>query len=317
MPGTATETKVKAPATARTGTGLTIASVVALAVPLLYLLYGYVNGNVQLSTADQIDRFFKLGIILTAVAGVVALIATAIHGTSMRRGFTTSKTTQAGVSVLVLIVAAAFLLTTVLPRANAIQNLNDKIAPFGFSLVDNCQTPLGKAQADIKEALLDAQVHGADDAGFVAQMQIDIGLLQTDSTALTNGLAKLNATTAPDSKYQPLLDGCKKDVRNEIALLNDSSALPLPPQVVALVHISSLSTLTLLQDAAGVASGQVKIAAPDGSAQLLVQGVLTQVVTQNSDPTLTREGDQLKQDINNILKDNLAPFQPGPSLLVS
>ena len=40
---------------------------------------------------------------------------------------------------------------------------------------------------------------------------------------------------------------------------------------------------------------------------------MAQVVAA-SDPELTAAGDQFKADINNSLKNNLAPFKPGPSI---
>lgn len=219
-----------------------------------------------------------------------------------------------GVSVLVLLVSVVFLFTTLLPRANAIQNLNNNVVPFAMSLEHNCENPLNQAQADIKTAYNDSVTYAKDDQTFTTKMGTDGQTLQTDSATLSNSASQLSLLTAPDPKYQALLTGCRTDVKNEIALLNSSSALPFPPAVVAIVHIQSVSLLGLLQDAAQVASGQVKINAPAGSAEALVASVLQQVVSQNSDPTLTQEGNQLRADINSTLKDNLAPFIAGPSL---
>jgi hypothetical protein len=319
MAQTATQAPVKASAVDRTGTALTIASAVILAVPLVYVGFAYMDGSVTLSSADAISRLFTVGIILTALAGILGLIATVIHGMAARKGITTGKGAQLGVSALVAVIAALFLLTTVMPRAGAIQSLNDKIVPFGHSLENNCQTPLTNAQNDIKEALLDALTHGVpsapDDKGFVVQMRADTTTLQNDLAALTTGLNTLNTTSVPDSKYQALYDGCVKDVKSEIALLSSSSALPFPAVVVSLTGKQSDSTIQLLQDAAAVASGQIKINAPDGSAQTLVQQILQQVVEQNSDTKLTAEGNQLKADADNTLIDNLSPFRADPSLL--
>jgi hypothetical protein len=312
MSQTSTATKS---AVGRVGLGFTIASVVVLAVVLVKILFAAIAGNVTLNSADDVTRLFTLGIILTGVAGVLGLVATIVHGMGLGKGFTTGKGVNTGISVVVLLASAALLFTTLLPRANAVQNLNNKVVPFGYSMRDNCQTPLDNSQNDIKQDKTDADNHATDDPGFAAAMGADITKIQADSSALNSALNKLNSTTAPDSKYQALLDGCVKDVKSEIALINDSSSIPFPAAVVAIVHIQSVSVKELLTDGAAVASGQITLTGvPAHSAQMLVSQVLAQVVSQNGDPQLTAEGNQLRDDINATLKNNLAPFKAGPSL---
>ncbi len=318
------EISTKTSTLTRAGTALTIAAVVLLAVPLLYLLYALVNGHVTLNSSDAVNSLFTVGIVLTAVAGVLALLGLALHGSGLRSSFATStgsrsglargKGVQAGISAVLLIGSAAFLFTTLLPRASAVENLNNNIAPFALSLQANCQKPLNQAEADITTAYNDAVKYAKDDQTFAAKMTSDAGTIQTDATTLSTAQAQLSALKVPDSKYQALHDGCVKDVESEINLITSSSALPLPAVAVAVIHIQSLSVLSLLQDAAAVASGRITINAPDGSAQELAASVLQQVVSNNSDPTLTAEGNQLRDDINSTLKNNLAPFVPGPAL---
>lgn len=292
---------------AKTGTALTIASGVVLAVPLLYVLYGKLAGNVMLNTSDDINRLFTFGIILTGLAGVLGLVAAVLHGIAKRFVST-------GISAVVLLVALAFLFTTVLPRTQALQHLNDKIAPFGHSLQANCQTPLDATTALLKAAQFDAVLHATDDAGFVTQMKADISALQDNSATLTKGLNNLNLLSAPDSKYQALLDGCKKDVKGEIDLLNNTSSIPFPPAVAQLTGLQSESAIKLLQDAAAVASGQIPLQVPPGSAEQLVGQTLKAVLDAAKDPQLTAEGNQLQQDIVDTLNNNLAPFKWNPAL---
>jgi hypothetical protein len=307
MAQTSTATKSKA------GLGLTIASVVILAVPLLYILYGTVS-TVTLNSSDEVTRLFTVGLVLTAVAGLLGLVATILHGMGLGKGFTTGKGVNTGISVVVLLASAALLFTTVLPRANAVQKLNNTLVPFGYAIRDNCQTPLDTIQADFKKTKADADNNATDDAAFATAIKADITKIQTDSSALSNGLNKLNSLTVPDSKYQKLLDGCKKDVKGEIDLLTSSSAIPLPEAAQAAAGASSVSLTTLLQDAATVAGAGITFPGlPAHPAQLLTSQVMAQVVAA-SDPELTAAGDEFKADINNTLKDNLAPFKAGPSL---
>jgi len=71
MANVSTETSAKTSALSRVGTILTIASVVVLAIPLLYVLYGIINGNVQFNSSDSVHSLFTFGIVLTALAGVL------------------------------------------------------------------------------------------------------------------------------------------------------------------------------------------------------------------------------------------------------
>jgi hypothetical protein len=324
MADVSTATKTKTSTLSRVGTVLTIVSLVALAVPLLYLLYAAINGNVTLNSSDAVTNLFTYAIILTAAAGVLGLVAAVIHGTGLRRGFTTGTGAQVGASVVLLIAAAIFLFTTLLPRASAVQHLNDKIAPFALNLQANCQKPLDQVQHDIAVATYDAHVafDGAQgpagvppaDPTYITNMGNDITNMQKDESALKTALSKLNRLAVPDPKYQALLNGCAKDVQSEITLLTDSNAIQLPAQAVAVIHISSLSLLTLLQDSVQVINGSLPVSIPHPLVYQLVSGVLDAIEAQSSDPQLTAEGDQLAADINDTLKKNLAPFVPGPAL---
>ena len=334
---TAVETTTKSSALTRVGLGVFVLGLIALAIPLGDLLYANINGNVTLATADAINNLLTIGVILTVASAVLALVAVGLHVPGLigspRRGLVTGV-----LSVVLLIGAAAFLFTTMLPRAQAVQRVNDKLAPFGTSLETNCQNALAQAQADLKNTQYDAQnmADQADDATYQKLITADLATLQADNTTLTNGLAAMNKLTAPDSKYQPLLDGCKKDVTGEIAVLSNKG-IPLtglasqagsleqelvaagltPAQATAI--LSGLATFVSSNpntDAVGLLNLSLQAISPThplgpvppGFTEGLIAGILQQVNAQNSDPTLTAEGDAFKADVKKILDDNLAPF---------
>ena len=330
---TAVETATKSSTLTRVGLGVFVLGFIALAIPLGYLLYANINGNVTLATAGAINNLLTFGVILTVAATVLALAAVGLHMPGLlkapRQGLITGV-----LSVVLLLGAAAFLFTTMLPRTQAVQRVNDKLAPFGMSLETNCQNAIGQAQKDLKNAQYDAQNMAdlGDDATYTTLVKNDVAALQTDGTTLTNGLAALNKLTAPDSKYQALLDGCKKDVTSEIAVVSNKGiplqqAMQSPDAQAALQGILAsltpaqakslaqtltgfvalnpqIDAVTLLQDSAAAVGPTL----PAGSVETFVALVLTGVNKANSDPTLTAEGNTFKADVKKILDDNLAPF---------
>ncbi|HKV85018.1 MAG TPA: hypothetical protein VJN88_10705 [Ktedonobacterales bacterium] len=336
---TAVETEKKSSVLTRVGLIVLVLGIIALAIPLGDLLYANINGNVTLATADAINSLLTIGVILTVVAAVLGLIAVGLHVPGLlgspRRGLVGEI-----LAVLLLVGSAAFLFTTMLPRAQAVQRVNDKLAPFGTSLATNCQNTIAQAQADLKNAQLDAQNMAdlGDDKTYTKLMQTDIAALQADGTALTNGLTALNKLTSPDSKYNDLLAGCKKDVTSEIAVVNNKGiplgAAATPAEASALVTQLVSAGLTQTQATAIVGSLgtfiasnpntdavgllQISVAAvgpaqplgplPAGFAEGFTAQILATVNAANTDPTLTNEGNQLKSDIQSILNKNLAPF---------
>ena len=197
---TAVETTTKSSVLTRVGLGVFVLGLIALAIPLGDLLYANMT-TVTLATSSEINNLLTLGVILTVASAVLALVAVALHVpglmSSPRKGLVTGV-----LSVVLLLGAVGFLFTTMLPRAQAVQRVNDKLAPFGTSLETNCQNAIAKAQADLKNAQLDAQNMAdlGDDATFAKLMQNDVAALQADSKSLTDGQAALNKLTSPDPK---------------------------------------------------------------------------------------------------------------------
>src|SRR5262249_12100676 len=141
-----TTTETKATVLDRTGMGAGALSVIALAVPLLYTAFG--SSSVTLKSSDDIKTLFSNGIIVTVVAAVLGLIGTGVSLPGLMQVRTGARMATTGVSALVLIGSLLFLLVGILPRANAVSNLQDNIKPFAKAVRDNCKTPLDKVNAD-------------------------------------------------------------------------------------------------------------------------------------------------------------------------
>jgi hypothetical protein len=190
----------------RTGLGGAALSGVALAVPLLYALYAAITGGVTLSSNDDITSLFTTGIIITSVASVLALIATGLGlpgaMAAPRRGLATT-----GTAAGLLVVSALLLFAVLLPRAGAMQNLNDQVAPFAKTVRDTCRSGLNAVTADLTTARDHAKAFATDDVAFAGYMLNDALALNTDQKNLALGIAKLNAVDAPD-KYQQLKKDC-------------------------------------------------------------------------------------------------------------
>lgn len=333
---TAVETATKSSVLTRVGLGVFVLGLIALAIPLGDLLYANMT-TVTLATASEINNLLTIGVILTVASAVLALVAVGLHAPGLM-GSPRKGLVPGVLSVVLLLGAAGFLFTTMLPRAQAVQRVNDKLAPFGTSLETNCQNAIAHAQADLKNAQLDAQNMGdlGDDKTFATLMQSDVAALQADSKTLTDGQTALNKLTSPDPKYQPLLDGCKKDVAGEIAVVSNkgipltglaSQANSLVQELVAagltqeqataiitnlgkfVAQNPNTDAVSLLQlAAAAVSPAQPLGPLPAGFTEGFTAGILQQVNAANTDPTLTKEGDDFKADVKKILDDNLSPF---------
>ncbi|WIG59628.1 MAG: hypothetical protein OJF49_002375 [Ktedonobacterales bacterium] len=308
---TATETKVQRVGLSRASLSIIVLGLIALAIPIGYTLFASASGNVTLASADDITNLLRNGLVLTVVAAALGVLGLLLH--LLANGI--RKIIQMAFSVLVIVAALVFLFVMVLPRVNTIQNLNDKIVPFATTMRDYCQTPLNQTHADLLDALNRTQ-GAADDATFAAAMQSAVTALQKDSTDLTNALTKLNATTAPDSKYQDLLNDCKATVQAQNDFLsnpNGANAIPLPPPFNALA--AKVDGIDLLKNSGAIAAGLAPLKVPAGTMEPLVAQALTQVVSVTN-PKLTAEGDQLSNDISDTLTNNLAPFKVDTASIV-
>ena len=295
----------------------TVLGVIVLAVPLAYTGYAALTGNVTLETTGDISNLLRTGLIVTVVALVLGLLAFVVGLLGAVRGKGMGRIVTTVIALLVLVGSAVFLLVGVLPRASTMQTLNDKTAPFAIVMRDNCRAPLNKAKADLFEALRQTGLNAKDDTAFAGIAQTSAAALDTDATALNDALTKLNATSAPDSKYQALLDDCKATVKAEHDFLKDptsANAIPLPPPFNALAP--KIDMIDLLKNSAAVATGQTPLGKlPKGTVQPLVQQALTAAV-QADNPKLTAEGDALTQDLTNTLTNTMAPFNVDTDKIV-
>jgi hypothetical protein len=366
---TTTETAPKPAVKNPIGWTASIAGLVIGAVPLLALALGRFF---TITTLSGVQTVATTGVILVAASMLVALIGLVV---SLVR-----KSTPATIIAAVTFVGmAAFLFTTVLPRVNNLQYLNNTLAPFGKSIQTYCQNPLNKTTADYKRAVADAPVISPSEpistilqqlATFSTAMATDDKTFQQDATNLQPDLANLQKLTPPSSRYQPLVSGCIKDVQSTIAFLNDTTSQQIPttqflqgldagvaalptstlpakqkPVVLAIIHANvpaSFDVITLLQTASQYAA----CANPFGTCPVtltLPTGVPASAVSQLStlifpilgvgydqfvnaamtqaanakDPALTAAGNQLKQDIENILTSSLAPINVDAAAIVN
>lgn len=285
-------------------------SVLGLAA-LAVIAYALVQGHsIVLKTTDQITQVLTLGVVLSGAALVLGVVGLIVGLVALLRSRSRARTVGAAVSLLVALCGGLFLFTTALPRAQAVQNLNDHVVPFARALNTYCQTPLNNTTADFQHALNDTEATISDNASFASAMQGDVSRLNADATALSAATLKLQALTAPDAKYQQLLHDCMTTVQGtHDFLVNDAgaNAIPLPAPYAALVPGGKVSGIDLLQDAGAAAGGLLPLHLPEGAIQPLVEIALKQVVN-TTNPTLTAEGNQLKADIQATLNTNLSPF---------
>jgi hypothetical protein len=311
---TATTTKTTAVLLGRVGLGGTVLSGVTAAVPLGYTLFAVLTGSVTISTTDDVTNLFTRGIILTAAAAGLGVLGLGLNVPGLlgapRRGIATS-----GVSAALVLITALFLFVGVLPRASAVQHLNDQVAPFARSMRDNCKAPLDAVTADLTKARDDARANLTSDAAFAKAMQTDADALTTDAQHLATSQDALRAAKVPDAKYQQLKDDCIAAVIGENSFLLDSNgasaiALPAPFNI-------KVSAVQLLQDGALAAAGTIPgLTLQPGSIEPLMVLALNNIVAQinSGGQKLTDEGNVLTQDIKDTLTNNLAPFKNGVSI---
>ena len=148
----------------RVGTGGTVVSAVALAVPLGYTAYAGAN-TVTLNSASSVQNTLLAGIILTGVAALVALIATVLNLPGLLKGPSAGKIASTGVSVIVLVASVLFLMLNLVPRVTPLNHLSNDLQPFGNALTKNCSDPLNQLTRDEHTIYLDSQVSLTGDAG--------------------------------------------------------------------------------------------------------------------------------------------------------
>jgi hypothetical protein len=291
----------------RLGLYAAILALIAFLIPVVALLLGVI-GVVQMNSADDIKGLLSAAVIVGIIALALAVVATLLNLPGLFSDPRQGVVTLIG-SVLLLLLSAGFLFGMALPRASAVQNLNDKVIPFARTMQASCATPLNDTKEDLTTVRNYADATKASDAGYAGGVGTYINILHSDDAKLVDGIQAVQDVTVPDPKYQTLKDECLKSLKSMQAFLDNSQAVPLPAPFDKLVS-PTVSGFTLLTTSAAVAGGAVKLPTPlpTGTIQTLISQALTQVINTKND-ALTKAGDDLTKDIKDGLNNNLAPFK--------
>jgi hypothetical protein len=291
----------------RLGLGAAILALIAFLIPVGAMLLG-VFGVVQMNSDNDINNLLTGAVIVGIIALALAVLAVLLNLPGLfsdpRRGVVT----LIG-SVLLLLLSAGFLFGMALPRAAAVQNLKDNVIPFGQAMSDGCKAPLNATIADLTKMRDFADSTKTSDTGYASGAGAYITALHGDDAKMVDGIQAVQAATVPDPKYQTLKDECLKSLRGLEGFLANPAANPVIPPFDALLG-KTISGFTLLDTSVALAAGKVPLPTPlpAGTAQALVSGALTQVITTKND-ALTKAGDDLTKDIKDGLTNNLAPFK--------
>jgi hypothetical protein len=285
----------------RLGLGAAFLALIAFLVPVVYALLG-ATGAVQLNTADDIKNLLTGAVIVGIIALALAVVATLLNLPGLFADPRHSVGALIG-SALLLLLSAGFLFGMALPRAAAVQNLQDNIIPFAQTMNDNCAVPLNDTVEDLTTMRNFADTTKASDAGYAGGAGTYISVLRLDDAKLADGIQAVQLTTVPDPKYQTLKDECLKSLKGMLNFLDNAQAVPLPSPFDKLIA-PTVSGFTLLNTSVALAaSGKL----PPGTVQPLISQALTQVINTKN-PALTTAANMLSQDIKGNLNNYLAPF---------
>ena len=212
--------------TARIGTGVSIVSLLAF---IFFLLFPHVSPTIR--SSNDISNAITTLIISLVAAAALSLIGTVLSVPELLGKRSLGRWVSAGVSVVVLVTAVIILFVSVLPHAQNLQNLRDKITPFGVSIRDNCGTPLRNMTSQFMRISTDASNNQSNSQAFGSAMMSDLALLKADEPVIAGAIARLQATAVPASKYQDLLNRCISDSQTTIGFLTSASAIPIGPSI--------------------------------------------------------------------------------------
>jgi hypothetical protein len=187
---------------------------------------------------------------------------------------------------------------------------------------DSCKAPLNATIDDLTTVRNYADTNKTSDAGYAGgQIGAYINLLHFDDAKLADGIQAVHAATVPDSKYQDLKDQCLLSLRSLQSFLDQPGAIQVPATLGPLLapigpalganavlvggNVASVSGFGLLTASILVAGSG---AAPTGTAQTIVSQAMTTVINSKN-AQLTKDGDQIVQDIKDGLTNNVAPFK--------
>ena len=264
----------------RTGTGITIVSVLAaLAIP------GFSAMSGKLESSGQINSVVTSIVLLTIVAGVLALLGTVLNVPGLLKQPRIGRVTSTVFSGATLVVLAIFFFATVLPRVNNLNHLNSVVEPFGTSVQKNCSDLLQNETNRYKQIEADAKAFpsainpatiSVDLANYVTPINKDIKDFQNDATLLQTSATKVQALTLPDGKYGKFRDGCVTDMQGTIAFINDTTLIPTTQflqQVIAGVTAAPASQIPTAAKPAVIAIIQANIPASYSAVSLMQASV--------------------------------------------
>jgi multisubunit Na+/H+ antiporter MnhG subunit len=303
----------------RLGLYAAVLALIAFLIPVVALLLGAI-GVVQMNTSDDIKSLLSNAVIVGIIALVLAVVATLLNLPGLFSEPRQGVITLIG-SVLLLLLSAGFLFGLVLPRASAVQNINDNIVPYAQAMRDNCKAPLNTTIEDLRTIRSVSVANNTNDAGYAGTVGTYIAVLKQDDGRLADGVGGVLQTKVPDPKYQDLKDQCLQSLRGLQGFLDKPSAVPIPAALGTLLAplapalgtsavvtngaIASVSGFGLLNLSVLVAGSGV---APAGTAQTAVTAAMNTVIG-STNQRLTDDGDALVKDIKDGLDNNLAPFQ--------
>jgi hypothetical protein len=303
----------------RLGLYAAVLALIAFLIPVVAVLLGAI-GVVQMNTSDDIKSLFSNAVIIGIIALALAVVATLLNLPGLFSEPRQGVLTLIG-SVLLLLLSAGFLFGLVLPRASAVQNINDNIVPFAQAMRDNCKTPLNATIEDLRTIRSVSVANNTNDAGYAGTVGTYITTLRTDDAKLADGISGVLQTKVPDPKYQDLKDQCLLSLRGLQGFLDQNGAVPIPAALGTLLaplapalgssalvangSIASVSGFGLLNLSVLVAGSG---AAPAGTGQTAVTAAMNKVIG-STNQRLTDDSDALVKDIKDGLDNNLAPFQ--------
>lgn len=303
----------------RLGMGAAILAAIALLIPVVAWLLGAV-GAVQMNSKNDISGLLTGAVIVGIIAFALAVVATLLNLPGLFSEPRQGLVTLIG-SALLLLLSAGFLFGMALPRAAAVQNLNDNVIPFAQTMRDSCKAPLNATIEDMRTLRSVAIANNTSDAGYAGGVATYIATLRTDDARLADGIAAVNQVKVPDAKYQDLKDQCLLSLKSLESFLVRSGAVPIPAALGTLLAplAPALGTSAVVTDGVivsvsgfGLLNLSVLVAgsgaAPKGTAQATVTTAMNTVIG-STNQKLQDDGDALVKDIKDGLDNNLAPFQ--------
>ncbi len=223
--------------TERIGTGVSIVAVLAL---VFFFVFPHLSHTLR--SSNDISSAMTTLIVSLVAAAALGLIGAALGVPALLRERRLGRGVSTGVAVAALITATIVLFVSVLPHVQDLQNLQHKVEPFGFSMRDNCGTPLQNVTNQFMKISTDASNNQFNSQAFGIAMKSDLALLIADEPVIKGAIASLQAATLPASKYQDLLNRCISDSQKTMSFLTSASSIPISPSIPQIESIVDLDS---------------------------------------------------------------------------